>query len=224
MGTHNKHSVWIALEEKKILYQYKEVNPYKKGKHFLDINPKGLVPEIEYQGRALHESLILCEFLEDVYPDHAPRLLPKDPFERAYVRLWINHVSKSAIPAFYRTVHAQEPDKQQAELQEFHKALRTIAEKAKGPYFLGDQFSLVDVVIAPWAVRDYITREHRGYIREAVGGGWKEWAEQLEKRESVIKTLSLLEHYQPFFERFLRDEAQGEVAKATRSGRGSSIV
>ena len=26
---------WIALEEKGILYQYKEVNPYKKEKHFL---------------------------------------------------------------------------------------------------------------------------------------------------------------------------------------------
>ncbi|PCH35584.1 glutathione-S-transferase [Wolfiporia cocos MD-104 SS10] len=216
--------VWITLEEKKIPYQYKEVNPYKKEKHFLDINPKGLVPAIEYKGRALYESLILCEFLEDAYPDHTPHLLPKDPFERAYVRLWIDHVSKSIIPAFHRTIQAQEPKKQQAELQEFYKALRTISEKAKGPYFLGEQFTLVDAVIAPWAVRDYIAREHRGYTREAVGGGWKEWAEQLEKRESVIKTSSLLEHYEPIYGRYLRDEAQSEVAKAIRSGKGSSVI
>ncbi|PCH35583.1 glutathione-S-transferase [Wolfiporia cocos MD-104 SS10] len=217
---------WITLEEKKISYQYKEVNPYNKERdlHFLDINPKGLVPAIEYKGRALYESLILCEFLEDAYPDHTPHLLPKDPFERAYVRLWIDHVSKAIIPAFYRTVQAQEPEKQQTGLQEFCKALRTISEKAKGPYFLGEQFSFVDVAIAPWAVRDYIVKEHRGYIRAAVGGGWKEWAEQLEKRESVIKTFSLPEHYRTFYATYLRGEAQGEIAKAIRSGRGSSGI
>lgn len=38
--------VWIALEEKGIPYEYKEVNPYKKEPHFLKINPKGLVPAL----------------------------------------------------------------------------------------------------------------------------------------------------------------------------------
>ncbi|KAJ7876127.1 glutathione S-transferase [Mycena olivaceomarginata] len=56
---------WIVLEEKGIPCQYKEVNPYKKEKHFLDINPKGLVPTVEYHGKALYESLVLCEFFED---------------------------------------------------------------------------------------------------------------------------------------------------------------
>lgn len=66
-----------------------------------------------------------------------------------------------------------------------------MSEKAKGPYFLGDAFSMVDVVLAPWVIRDYILKEHRGYAREAVGGGWKEYADALSARESVLKTQSV---------------------------------
>ncbi|OSX61526.1 hypothetical protein POSPLADRAFT_1170182 [Postia placenta MAD-698-R-SB12] len=212
--------VWIVLEEKNIPYQYKEVNPYKKEQHFLDINPKGLVPAIEYKGRALYESLVICEFLEDAYPSRAPHLLPQDPFDRAYVRLWVDHVSKSIIPAFHRVLQAQEPEKQKQFLEEYYVTLRAVADKVKGPYFLGEHFSLVDVVVAPWVIRDYILKEHRGYTREGVSPKWKDYVEQLINRESVRKTQSDLEHYEPIYARYLRDEAQSEVAKATRSGRG----
>lgn len=108
------------MEEKGVPYQYKEVNPYKKEQHFLgqygrvveprippsayfvlsllDINPKGLVPAVEYKNKALYESLIICEFIEDAYPEHGPSLLPKDPFERARARIWMDFVGKSVVP------------------------------------------------------------------------------------------------------------------------------
>ena len=203
---------WIALEEKGVPYQYKEVNPYKKEKHFLgtrdswaqleliakakrvDINPKGLVPAIEYHGKALYESLILCEFLEDAYPNHQPQLLPADPYTRAYVRIWLDHISKNIVPAFFRLLQAQEVEKQQAALEEYTKALDTLAAKVKGPWFLGDEFSIVDVAIAPWIVRDYIVVEHRNFRREDVGHGWKNYAERVENRDSVLKTQSVRTH------------------------------
>ena len=203
-----------------------------------DINPKGLVPAIEYKGRALYESLIICEFLEDAYPSYTPHLFPTDPFDRAYVRLWVDHVSKNVVPAFHRLLQGQTPEAQAAAREEYYGALRKVSEKVKGPYFLGDAFSMVDVVLAPWVIRDYLLQEHRGYSREAVGGGWKEYAEALGARESVLKTQSVsgsllvrvvggvlicdvqnLEHYEPIYARYLRDEAQSEVAKATRAGR-----
>ncbi|CCL99246.1 uncharacterized protein FIBRA_01261 [Fibroporia radiculosa] len=210
---------WIVLEEKNIPYQYKEVNPYKKEKHFLEINPKGLVPAIEYGGRALYESLIICEFFDEQYPQHAPALYPRDPFARASVRLWLDHAAKLVVPGFHRILQAQGVDAQQRARDEYAAALRTIAEQAQGPYFLGAEFSIVDAAIAPWAVRDYILAEHRGYSRDAVGEKWKRWAEALETRESVVRTKSDREHYEPIYGRYLRDEAQSEAAKATREGR-----
>ena len=156
-----------------------------------DINPKGLVPAIQYKGRALYESLIICEFLEDAYPSHTPHLFPTDPFDRAYVRLWVDHVAKSVVPAFHRLLQGQTPEAQAAAREEYYAALRKVSEKVKGPYFLGDAFSMVDVVLAPWVIRDYLLKEHRGYTREAVGNGWKEYAEALSARESVLKTQSV---------------------------------
>lgn len=74
----------MTLEERKIPYQYHEVNvrpadtalglrahyqPYKKGEDFLKVNPLGLVPALEHKGKgALYESDVLVEYLEDLYP------------------------------------------------------------------------------------------------------------------------------------------------------------
>ncbi|EKM53398.1 uncharacterized protein PHACADRAFT_175813 [Phanerochaete carnosa HHB-10118-sp] len=210
---------WVALEERGIPYQYAEVNPYKKEKHFLEINPKGLVPAIEYKGQALYESLLLCEFLEDAYPNHKPNLLPADPVERTYARIWIDFITKNIVPNFMRLVQAQTADKQAAAREDFTKALRTYAEKVKGPYFLGEEFSLVDVAIAPWIVREWIIQENRGYDRAAVGEAWKTYADTVAQRDSIRRTESEKQHFTDIYGRYLRDEAQSEAAKAIREGR-----
>ncbi|KAJ6589939.1 glutathione-S-transferase [Mycena vulgaris] len=210
---------WICLEEKGIPYQYKEVNPYKKEKHFLDINPKGLVPAVEYHGKALYESLVLCEFFEDAYPDHQPTILPGDAYTKAYARIWVDYVGKAFVPAFFRLMQAQEKEKQELFRTELHDILRKFASQIKGPYFLGEEFSLVDVAIVPWITRDYILAEHRAYSREDVSAEWKRYADHVEQRESVVKTKSDKDKYAEIYGRYLSDTAQSEAAKATRTNR-----
>ncbi len=168
-----------------------DVVAHTVGMRSVDINPKGLVPAVEYQGKALYESVILCEFLEDAYPSYEPKLLPADPYTRAYTRVWVDHISKNVVPAYFRLVQAQDAERQKAALNDFNQALGTLAAQVKGPYFLGEAFSLVDIAVAPWVVRDYIPGEHRGFRREAVANGWKAYAETVEKRDSVLKTQSV---------------------------------
>jgi glutathione S-transferase len=206
-------------------------------RHFLDINPKGLVPALEYKGRPLNESLVIAEFVEDAFHDHKPHLLPTDAFERARVRLSIDLISKKIVPAWFRTIQAQEEDRQQAGREDLYKALQELVKEVKGPYFLGEEFSLVDTAIAPFAVRDYILKDHRGYSRADASEDWKKYAEALEDRDSVKRTSSVsrmfidishllisiffvqeLQHYEEIYGRYLRNEAQSEVAKATRGG------
>lgn len=56
-----------------------------KGDYF-NVNPIGRVPALVLEdGRALPESEVICELLEDLYPD--PPMLPADPWGRAQVRL-----------------------------------------------------------------------------------------------------------------------------------------
>lgn len=96
---------WIALQEKNIPYEWKEVNPYKKDKEYLAINPRGLVPSLVYKGCNLYESQIILEFLEDLSPDNP--LFPKDPFDKAVARLWADHAAKKICPVFFKVILAQ---------------------------------------------------------------------------------------------------------------------
>ncbi|KAF9486043.1 glutathione S-transferase [Pholiota conissans] len=209
---------WVALEEKGIPYQYKEVNPYKKEPHFLSINPKGLVPALEYRGKALYESLVLLEFFEDAFPGTKP-LLPADPADRALARMAIDQLNKTFIPAFQRLLPAKEPEKQAALREEVYEALRKFSKGIKGPYYLGEEFSAVDVAIVPWIVRDYVLAEHRGYNRADVSPQWKAYADLVEKRESVLNTSSLRDHLVDIYDRYLRNEAMSQAAIAIRAGR-----
>lgn len=97
------------------------------------------------------------------------------------------------MPAFLRLLQAQEKDEQAEVLKGLNGALGPLVEQVKGPYFLGEEWSLVDTAIAPFVVGDYILIEHRGYRREDIGEGqrWKEYVEKLTSRESVVKTRSV---------------------------------
>jgi len=60
-------------------------DPNEKG-DYMNVNPIGRVPALVLDdGRALPESEVICELLEELYPD--PPMLPKDPWQRAQVRL-----------------------------------------------------------------------------------------------------------------------------------------
>jgi glutathione S-transferase len=149
------------------------------------------VPAIEYKGQALRESLVISEFIEEAFPDHKPNVLPADAFERARVRLAIDHISKKIIPAFFRTLQAQDNEGREAGLRDFYDALRAHTKDVKGPFFIGEQFTLADITLAPFIVRDYILEKHRGYKRSGVSAEFEEYAKRLVSRDSVKRTASV---------------------------------
>jgi ganglioside-induced differentiation-associated protein 1 len=64
---------------------------------FLALNPKAVVPVLIHDGFALPESTVICEYLEDAYPEHP--IYPPGPYERAQVRLWTKAVDEELHPA-----------------------------------------------------------------------------------------------------------------------------
>ncbi|KAI2780090.1 putative glutathione-S-transferase theta, GST [Daldinia loculata] len=233
---------WITLEEKGIPYQYIEINPYNKGPELLRANPRGLVPTLEVApGKSLYESTVLCEYLEDHYPDHKPHILPevgKDDYTRAKARIWTDYVTSRVIPAFHRFLQFQPSEREDGEKrlnelrQEFKSHLLEFAREidTQGPLFFGPDLSLVDIVIVPWAVRLWVFEEFKGGLRipepgqggldEEAWGRWRKWLDAVSSRDSVKKTTSDHEHYVPIYKRYADDLAQSELAKATRAGRG----
>lgn len=86
---HNK--VRIVLLEKGIAFEEDAGAKPKQTAEFLARTPMGKVPFIEVDGgRRLSESQVICEYLEDAYPQKP--LLPQDPWERAKVRELITHM------------------------------------------------------------------------------------------------------------------------------------
>ncbi|KAL5356347.1 thioredoxin-like protein [Aspergillus floccosus] len=238
--------VWLALEEKQIPYQYIEVNPYNKPQSLLSLNPRGLVPTLACPSpdgttRPLYESTVILEYLEEAYPTHSPSFLPKDPYARARARIWIDYVTSRIIPAFHRFLQHQpsHPDKAAEEIAapraDFLDKLKewTREMHPDGPFFLGSELSLPDLVLAPWAIRLWvfdhfkpgglgIPEEGRAATPEveAVWARWRKWVGAVQACRSVRETTSEEEFYLPIYRRYAENTAQSELAKATRAGRG----
>ncbi|EXJ91480.1 hypothetical protein A1O3_00028 [Capronia epimyces CBS 606.96] len=231
--------VWITLEEKEIPYKYVEINPYNKEPSFLKLNPRGLVPTLgapqkDGSQKPLIESNIISEYLDESFPNQTP-LFPRDPYEKARLKVWVDHVTTRILPAFHRFLqHTQRsPHPLEKVRSEFLDALKTWIREAdpEGPYFLGKEFSYADVCLAPWALRLWVLDHFKqgglgippvgeGGEDEPVWDRWRKWAEAIEARKSVVETMSDREHYMPIYQRYAEDRAQSELAKATRDGRG----
>lgn len=64
---------------------------------FLAVNPKAVVPALKHDGHVIVESTLICEYLEDCFPQIP--LLPASPFERVQARYWTKAVDEELHPA-----------------------------------------------------------------------------------------------------------------------------
>lgn len=173
--------VWIALELKRLAYQYIEVDVYRKPAALLAINPRGLVPALRHGSDwGCYESTVLMEYLEDL--DRADDqstsrpLLPRDAKKRAHARLWTDHVNRHVVPNFYKYLQAQDAEAQVKFAGELKQHIAKLVEAAdtQGPFFQGEEMSFVDVQIAPWVVRlRKVLQPYRGWPDAEPGSRWE---------------------------------------------------
>ena len=132
-----------------------------KGDYFA-VNPLGRVPAlVTDDGRALPESEVICEYLEDAYPD--PPLLPKDPWSRSQVRLISRlcdiYLVMAMIPLFTASGRSRRHwDKARidAALAEVDKALAYVEDYiGTEGYAVGRALSQADGALAPQLILAY---------------------------------------------------------------------
>ena len=81
--------VRMTLAEKGLDFAARDINLFKGEQYaagYLKLNPKGYVPTIVHDGRAVTESTLICEYVDEVFPE--PPLSPPDAYGRAKMRLW----------------------------------------------------------------------------------------------------------------------------------------
>jgi maleylacetoacetate isomerase len=157
------YRVRIAMAYKGIGYEPRFVS-LPKAEHttseYKAVNPVGLVPSLDLDGRILTQSLAIMEYLEEVQPE--PRLLPKDPFDRAYVRALSQIIACEIHPLnnlrtlnFVRDTYGQ--DKEGLNrwyrhwIAEGFRMMEDLItrEKRYGKYSCGDQVSMADCCLVP---------------------------------------------------------------------------
>ena len=68
------------------------LNLIKRPSWFTSKNPLGKVPTVEIDGECLYESLVICEWLDDMYP--GPRVLFGSPTEKANQKMLVERLDK----------------------------------------------------------------------------------------------------------------------------------
>ena len=92
--------VFITLAEKGLPYETHNIDLFANEQfkpEYLKINPKGVVPALDHHGRIIIESSLICEYLDDIFPE--PSMVPADPFDRARMRLWSKTVDEQLFEA-----------------------------------------------------------------------------------------------------------------------------
>lgn len=175
----------MVLHEKGVPFETYEVDLENKSEEFLSVSPTGKVPVVVADGDSLYESNVVNQYLDEVF--ESPKLLPQDPKQRAYARIWMASADDNFFPAVFVASVGRErgfSEESIAEaLERLKTALAALEEHLEGREYLADGFSLADIAHAGNFVR----------LRELAEGGEIEladhpnvvaWMERIEARES----------------------------------------
>ncbi|XP_022869943.1 probable glutathione S-transferase parC [Olea europaea var. sylvestris] len=181
--------VRIALKEKGIDYESREEDLSNKSPLLFNMNPvHKQVPVLIHNGKPVCESIIIVQYIDDVWKDKAP-LLPSHPYERARARFWADYVDKK-IYGTGKLVWAATDEVQAAAKEELIECFKLLeSEVGEKPYFGGNTFGLVDVALIPFYSWFYAleTCGNLSLIDECPK--LVAWAKRCMQRDSVSKSL-----------------------------------
>lgn len=190
--------VRIALCAKGLDWEAVPIDLFKSEQfdtEYLKLNPKGVVPTLVHDGKPVIESTLICEYIDEVFPD--PPLAPRDPWLRSRMRIWsklvdeglfvgVTSISFSAMfrermknmteeirQARYRNVgDPLRRDRMKSTFEsgvhsafvlhaihDYEKAFKLLEETLAegGPWIVGDNPTLADIALMPFAARlDYL--------------------------------------------------------------------
>ena len=143
------------------------------------MNPYGKVPVLVDGDAVVYESAIIDEYLEEKYPE-VP-LMPKDPFERSRVRIWIDYCNTRLQRAGGNIAHEYEVEKSTAELKQY---LETLNREMQGREYIAGEYSLADITYIPFFVR---RERYKAVIGDTLPH-LRSWMERLLSRPLVRAT------------------------------------
>ncbi|GAC15613.1 stringent starvation protein SspA [Aliiglaciecola lipolytica] len=140
------HQVRIVLAEKGVGVEISYTDPTNLPEDLLDLNPYGTVPTLVDRELVLYKSHIIMEYLDERFPH--PPLMPVYPVSRGQSRLMMHRIEQDWYSVADKIV-AGKGDLEAAR-NELREALLSLAPLfAETPFFMSEEFSLVDCYLAP---------------------------------------------------------------------------
>lgn len=148
------HRVHIALAELKLPFEEEIIDlKVPRTQEYLKINPRGLVPSLEFNGEILTESAVVSNFLADEFPSH---LLPTSnapggALARAKIAFFADTFISKVNGNFFKALFAKGDDEVEAAVKEYVEQVVKEVEPLltnAAPFFNGsDKLTQAEVCI-----------------------------------------------------------------------------
>jgi RNA polymerase-associated protein len=177
----------FVLFEKGMDFEIRDIDLYNKPEDIAVMNPYGQVPILVERDLVLYESSIINEYIDERFPH--PQLMPADPVMRARTRLFLYNFEKELFVHVSVLENRAETDSKA--LDEARHSIRDrLAQLApmllKNKYMLGEEFSMLDVAVAPLLWR----LDHYGIELPKNAAPIQKYAERIFSRPAYIEALT----------------------------------
>ncbi len=181
------HACRIVLHEKEVECDVEYVDLDRNPNPIIELNPYGESPTLMDRELVLYGSHIIAEYLDDRLPH--PPLMPHDPVSRGRVRMMMYRCQRDWLGKL-RELDAKKQKPNKLLRTTISRDLSVLATYLKSmPFWLGEDFSLVDCFIAPliWRLKHY------GIELPAQTSAIAAYSNRVFNRDSFVKSLSSTE-------------------------------
>lgn len=178
------HRCRIVLFEKDMDFEVIDVDMHNKPEEVASISPTGRMPVLVERDLVLTEANIINEYIDERFPH--PQLMPPDPVMRARARLVLFNFENDLYTHVDTLEHSlgKASDKARQEIRDNVSQLTPILTKQK--FLMNDEFSMLDVAIAPLLWR----LEHYGIELPKMAAPVLKYRERLFSRPAFINALT----------------------------------
>ncbi len=150
--------VRVALLEKGLAFENKDLTPFPKTPELLAMHPLGKIPVLEHDGTMIPDSSVICAYLERIHPE--PRLYPEDPKDYARA-LFLEEYADSRLaetigPVLFERFIKPNIFKQETDTERVQEALEKQippafdwleAQLGDGEALVGPRLTIADVAV-----------------------------------------------------------------------------
>jgi len=179
----------FVLFEKGMDFEIRDVDLYNKPEDISIMNPYGQVPILVERDLILYESNIINEYIDERFPH--PQLMPADPVMRARARLFLFNFERELfvhVQQLERRDHSKDSSKlmERARQQIRDRLTQLTPIFIKNKFMLGEEFSMLDVAIAPLLWR----LDHYSIEMPKTAAPLMKYAERIFSRPAYIEALT----------------------------------